>query len=499
MWTHLICELSNYIIPSQWSSKLWSAHFIVYAMFWSLIACNGYIDQHIIFTTSLSSVTCCASIMTIVNHTCFALTKLLIETFHSAMPMVIWVSIDLYCHTRDHVIDCCISIRTASQSSWVWFVMKIARIYSAALSTPAYAKIVSYNILTYFIPSTDQAQSLAWNLIHWMMHALRSYGLSRMIDELSVISIMTILILVWILLVCCDSKTSNSLWKFLLGSSTLIHLITLWGIVEVLGHIHNEYDDKILAANFSQAIVYFTICISITALFSSSSLLLDVMTLQSLQFLLALYGDVHPNPGPCKKNKSKANNPNREANNSSTSTNGEPTKVLGTSINLINWNARGLGRVKEQKLQDLLGLMNENNVQIAIVSKTRETAGNQNQTQTQANGYTIYKNAYHDKFHTSKYLSPEKLVWGVCLIVKNGLAFLISEIQDLTLGARLVRGTLTIPTKGNAQPMKVDILGVYGPATKDFAVNLPYWEALSKYVGNLHKLQHTEFTQGLVT
>jgi hypothetical protein len=49
--------------------------------------------------------------------------------------------------------------------------------------------------------------------------------------------------------------------------------------------------------------------------------------------------------------------------------------MLGTSINLINWNARGLGRVKEQKVQDLLGLMNENDVQIAIVSETRESAG----------------------------------------------------------------------------------------------------------------------------
>jgi hypothetical protein len=58
------------------------------------------------------------------------------------------------------------------------------------------------------------------------------------------------------------------------------------------------------------------------------------------------------------------------------------------------------------------------------------------------------------------------MVWGVCLIVKNGLAFSISKIHDLTLGARHVHGTLTIPTKGHAQPMKVDILGVYGPATK---------------------------------
>jgi hypothetical protein len=140
--------------------------------------------------------------------------------------------------------------------------------------------------------------------------------------------------------------------------------------------------------------------------------------------------------------------------------------------------------------------MNENDVQIAIVSKMRESAGSQNQTQTQANGYTIYKNAYHDISHTQQYLSPEKMVWDVYLIVKIGLAFSISKIHDLTLGARLVHGTLTIPTKGHAQLMKVDILGVYGPATKDFAVNLPYGEALTKYVGNIHKLHHLECTQG---
>jgi hypothetical protein len=140
--------------------------------------------------------------------------------------------------------------------------------------------------------------------------------------------------------------------------------------------------------------------------------------------------------------------------------------------------------------------MNENDVWIAIVSETRESAENQNQTQTHANGYTIYKNAYHNISHSSRYLSPDKMVWGVCFIIKNGLAFSISRIHDLTLGARLVHGTLTIPTKGHGQPVKVDILGIYGPATKDFAVNLPCWEALSKYVGNLHKSHHIEFTQG---
>jgi hypothetical protein len=69
--------------------------------------------------------------------------------------------------------------------------------------------------------------------------------------------------------------------------------------------------------------------------------------------------------------------------------------------------------------------MNKNDVHIAIVSETRESAGSHNQTQTQAIVYAIYKNAYHDISHTSQYLSPEKMVWSVCLIVKNGLAFSI--------------------------------------------------------------------------
>jgi hypothetical protein len=248
----------------------------------------------------------------------------------------------------------------------------------------------------------------------------------------------------------------------------------VWGILGTFGLIHDEYTDIALAAEFLRTIIYTTLRIFVNTIFSSSSLLLDVSTLLALQFLLARCGDVHPSPGPSRDNKSRTINQNTNGITSSISANGEPTKMFGISINLINWNARGLGRVKEQKVQDLLGPMSENDVQIAIVSETRESVGSQNQIQIQANGYTIYKNAYRDISHTSQYLSPEKMVWGVCLIVRNGLAFTISKIHDLTLGARLVHGTLTIPTKGHAQPMKVDILGVYGPATKDFAVNSPY-------------------------
>jgi hypothetical protein len=111
---------------------------------------------------------------------------------------------------------------------------------------------------------------------------------------------------------------------------------TVWGIFGVFGLIHDEYTHIALTAKFFGTIVYTTLRIFINTLFSSSSLLLDVSTLLALQFLLARCGDVHPNPDPCRGNKSKISNQITDAKASPISTNGEPIKVLGTSINLIN-------------------------------------------------------------------------------------------------------------------------------------------------------------------
>jgi exonuclease III len=114
---------------------------------------------------------------------------------------------------------------------------------------------------------------------------------------------------------------------------------------------------------------------------------------------------------------------------------------------------------------------------------------------TARHGHTIYKSAYLEKSHTTKYLSPDKLVWGVCVIVKNGLAFSISNIVDLALGARLIHGTLTISTSTETS-MTIDILGIYGPATKDPQINEPYWKALQLYVEKLYEKNEVSFTQG---
>jgi hypothetical protein len=117
----------------------------------------------------------------------------------------------------------------------------------------------------------------------------------------------------------------------------MTYLIILWGIVDVLGHICDEYSDIILAAARFKAIAYTTMCILNYTLLYSTSLLLEVIALLTLHFLLALCGDVHPNPGPCKSKKSKTNNRKTNAENLPINTNGESAKMFGTSINLLNW------------------------------------------------------------------------------------------------------------------------------------------------------------------
>jgi hypothetical protein len=199
-----------------------------------------------------------------------------------------------------------------------------------------------------------------------------------------------------------------------------------------------------------------------------------------MTLILLRCGDIHSNPG-------QNNVDNSDAVTS--------TAVRAEKLKIWNWNARGLGKPSEPKMKDLIKLMKEDGISVAIISETRESVGHQAQRQLQVDGHTIYKSTYLDKSHTTKYLSPVKLVWGVCVIVKNGLAFSISNIVDLALGARLIHGTLTLSTSTET-PMTIDILGIYGPATKDPQINEPYWKALQIDVEKLYEKNEVSFTQG---
>ena len=218
-----------------------------------------------------------------------------------------------------------------------------------------------------------------------------------------------------------------------------------------------------------------------------------------LFILLLLCGDIHPNPRP--PNHKTSSSIHQTANLKHPSNVPLPAAVSET-LKILNWNARGIGGAQDHKQRELLKYMDQNDIQISIITETRETVGKHSQPQIHQNGFTIYKASYHDKSHTAKFLSPDQMVWGVCLIVKSGLAFTLNKISNAALGARVVHGTLTIPSKSHKDasniftPTIIDIIGVYGPATKDHSVNEPFWAALENYVRNIHKNHVLEFHNG---
>jgi hypothetical protein len=113
-----------------------------------------------------------------------------------------------------------------------------------------------------------KAQPFHWRLKHWIIHALLFSSLSRLINDLDAIIIAAILTLVWILLVRFVSRTSDILWKPFLKILTMTYLIILWGTVDVLGHIRDEYSDIISAATLFKAIV----CTTVTGYYITSML-----------------------------------------------------------------------------------------------------------------------------------------------------------------------------------------------------------------------------------
>jgi hypothetical protein len=106
-----------------------------------------------------------------------------------------------------------------------------------------------------------------------------------------------------------------------------------------------------------------------------------------MTFILLRCGNIHPNPGTVDTLNAAINT-------------AVPPRV--EKLKILNWNARGLGKSSEPKMKDLIKLMKEDGISVAIISKTRESVGHQAQRQLQVDGHTIYKLAYLDESHTTK-------------------------------------------------------------------------------------------------
>jgi hypothetical protein len=83
-----------------------------------------------------------------------------------------------------------------------------------------------------------------------------------------------------------------------------------------------------------------------------------------MTLILLRCNNIHPNPGQ-----------NNVDNSDEVTNTAMPPRV--EKLKILNWNARGLGKPLEPKMKDLIKLMKEDGISVAIISETRKSVGHQ--------------------------------------------------------------------------------------------------------------------------
>jgi hypothetical protein len=180
--------------------------------------------------------------------------------------------------------------------------------------------------------------------------------------------------------------------------------------------------------------------------------------LNFLLFLLLLYGDIHPNPGPTPRLA------------------GDPTiTLINDHLRLLNRNVRGIDR----KLQSLPEFFTLHNVHVAILTETRRTLSHASlSTYTHLDGYTFHFSSHIDSTAASYFLAPHLCEWGVCIAIKDGLAFqpaLVPRHFDSRLALTLL--LLWGPAHST---IVLHILAIYAPANQQQKAT--FWLNLTNYL-----------------
>jgi hypothetical protein len=166
--------------------------------------------------------------------------------------------------------------------------------------------------------------------------------------------------------------------------------------------------------------------------------------LNFLLFLLLLCGDIHPNPGPTPR---PASNP--------------AITLINDHFRLLNWNARGI----DCKLKSLPEFFTLHNVHVAILTKTRRTLSHASlSTSTHLDGYTFHFSSHINFTAASYFLAPHLREWGVCIAIKDGLAFQPALVPR-HFESRLLQGALTLRCPAHST-IVLHILAIYAPANQ---------------------------------
>jgi exonuclease III len=187
-----------------------------------------------------------------------------------------------------------------------------------------------------------------------------------------------------------------------------------------------------------------------------------------IRLLLSLAGDIHPNPGP---------------GNTTTSY----SVHVVDALRIINWKCRGI----DNKLSQLPGFLKKHYIHVGVLTETRRSPASHRTQQTiHVEGYTFLFASYIDPSLSTNYLPPSARGWGVCIAIKDGLAYQRVEIDCQDFRARIVHGTLHIPANGD-NIITIELIGAYAPANE--AEKLNFWTPFTTYV--LDCLKRTQKNQ----
>jgi exonuclease III len=171
-----------------------------------------------------------------------------------------------------------------------------------------------------------------------------------------------------------------------------------------------------------------------------------------------LAGDIHPNAGPVTTTIANSN-----------------VHAVDT-LRILRWNCRGI----DNKLSQLLQFLKGHGIHVSNLTETRRSlARHKTQQSIHLDGYTFHFASYVDSSLSTNCLPPSACEWGVCIAIRDGIAYQKIETDSSPFQARVLHGKLNIPTTTD-EIVIIEIFGVYAPANE--SDKHAFWMQFSTYL-----------------
>jgi hypothetical protein len=148
----------------------------------------------------------------------------------------------------------------------------------------------------------------------------------------------------------------------------------------------------------------------------------------------------------------------------------------------------------DNKLFQLPQLLKGQGIHVSILTETRRSlARHKTQQSIHFDRYTFHFASYVDSSLSTNCLPPSTREWGVCIAIRDGIAYQKIETDCSAFQARVLHGELSIPTTTD-ENVTIEILGVYAPAKE--SDKHAFWMQFSTYLlACLQRIANNEIYQ----